>query len=1716
MICNRKDINRVIDKVFNEVTKSAKSYERLNDSSIRVNVGVATDSKIKKNYQAVPMAEKVVAKIEKEFLKAGFNEYFIKQFKNKIVKTTDYSKDSGIVVVTKVVSDDLVAFIEAANEYNSTQEQLFQEAKEEENRQIREAVIEAEYQQAEALGITREQHDELKQLDLDLAMISDVSTNEANTAEYYTETPTYLDALDDTARTFLASPSPVQNLTNTKFDNYIKFKKNQQYRLEKKLAQVKKMKAEIKNNPATMKQLLIAEEKLKDYLETTKSTIKKIENDPNVNEILFNAQNDIARVKYLSQSFNAESLQEAKDIINFFKASSDFSNSSLVSNPLFERESISNDINVSEIPLSLKTALQKIYEDLIEYEVLINNREQQAIIQNLSNLEQIKNNPHLVHEKTGGLSYNKIFNKDNGLRDITLGEMYFFDPSSTLLRDNGVVPQAVQIMLDNAYNKAHITSKKVIEDVDALLPRVTKVLRDLGHTSKVFGNSVGVNWDLFRAKDSNGLLRDGIVQRYTSEFIDSFAEMQDKFKTNISRALDPSVSNTDRADLLNTTHTNRDNWLRSNTLTIDPRKIPEIQALFPNQPHVDDNQAHANELKKLLGETGYKEEIQKQIDKIEKYELALSLEKEKLASVTGAAYLNKIKQFENRNNPFIAADFFERKTYPTRGLSVDFTNMKYSYSVPLNKKGFYDTNFEKIEANPDLKEFHDLLQNAINQIQDNLTPELQAKLSTTSLPQLQKPLMEIFADPYLTTKAKMSLAYRRFMEFIRSLYTINPQTPTDNSLVDVVTGKKLDQVNSNFLQGAKDNIDRQTTVVFDKFLLNTGKTVTKRNQKYKTSWGTLTPSEELFLIENLNPSQVASLKKTPNKVFSVKSVINDAVTHEIISENSFDLPKIVKLYTKLTMEFSARNEVLPSIKLMLEHYKMISNPETTNQGSKVVNRILGKPSNTGDRHFAVKQIESWFNRVALGNNNKENEFIALPTYSTAEEERKALEKRTRDSLTKEDKKKKIEYENIIKQIEEQLKNSKDKKEKSELGRKRAYYDSQINLLGRKKSWSAVADANFAFIRVLGLGWNLSSQFTNLFEGQISNLTLGASGQYFSAQNLERANNIIFGSFLKNLTFNKISTPGARKAAAIMKKFDVMQDATNDLQKASNKNPLDNANKFLSPFALISKVEYINQTPVVIAVLMDQMITSVDGTKSLNVWDAMNPDGSLKEEFRTEENVNNWEGGKGEQYDRFTSLVGQTLAFHHGDYSKIRGMMAAEQMGGKTILMFKRWATMWLQSRIAMPHVTLRNKEAGIQKGRYRSHTKSTGAISGGIFGATILSGALTSFGMALPALLPVIGGAVLGYQVAKRLGMENGGTRTTKEVLGVTSVLQESALTMKLVALKMIGIPLNTITGKQIINHNPFFASETNKDLAVDARNFKANLSEIAIQLSLLGMATLVRAAWGDDPEDEKKYNLMSNKIGKLLKQTVMFLEVESLHSLFADFAIIRYLQNLQKFAVEFALVFGTEDLPVMKSGPSKGEYKVVKAFKSAFLPSMIRDKNPLTLGFGTELDQFYEFNKIGIVGKAKHGTEQDKAKDELKKIKNELLKQYVEDVDGLTYTQKQNREKIINKITSKAKDQDYTHTLENLEKYLEVLASSYGEGGDSSFLDKNPSKNDIDEEFELETSSKTEEEIEQDEKDKLKKTYEEALESGEDITNFFDDKDYTEEEVLGESEITE
>ena len=113
------------------------------------------------------------------------------------------------------------------------------------------------------------------------------------------------------------------------------------------------------------------------------------------------------------------------------------------------------------------------------------------------------------------------------------------------------------------------------------------------------------------------------------------------------------------------------------------------------------------------------------------------------------------------------------------------------------------------------------------------------------------------------------------------------------------------------------------------------------------------------------------------------------------------------------------------------------------------------------------------------------------------------------------------------------------------------------------------------------------------------------------------------SFAKTASFGTLNTNNARLIRVLMDRYDVLQDSSNELQKASAKSALGKLETFTNPYSLMSKTEYLNQAPLMLAILMDEKIKDVNGVES-SVLDAMTPDGKLKPGFDTKENVENWE------------------------------------------------------------------------------------------------------------------------------------------------------------------------------------------------------------------------------------------------------------------------------------------------------------------------------------------------------------------------------------------------------------------------------------------------------------------------------------------------------------
>jgi hypothetical protein len=357
----------------------------------------------------------------------------------------------------------------------------------------------------------------------------------------------------------------------------------------------------------------------------------------------------------------------------------------------------------------------------------------------------------------------------------------------------------------------------------------------------------------------------------------------------------------------------------------------------------------------------------------------------------------------------------------------------------------------------------------------------------------------------------------------------------------------------------------------------------------------------------------------------------------------------------------------------------------------------------------------------------------------------------------------------------------------------------------------------------------------------------------------------------------------------------------------------------------------------ISILLDIQILDKNGNSS-NVWDAFEETGLLKEEFRTENNIKNWEEANGDQYNDFSSKVKKTIVNAHGDYDELRGNFASERLSGKALLMFKRWMARQFYQRFAL--VPQPDIEVGVEnyKGRYLSHTPASGMLHGAIIGF----GGLGLLGAGPLGLL--IGGSA-GFMAGKFYGANTG-----------MNFIQESALVTKELFMNMMRIPINNISGKNVIKSEKINQklSETELDQR-DVRNFRANLVDMSMTLAWVGLLLFTKALLWDDEDEEddtrrQAHNLLANRFMQLSSSASMYANPnEAWKNSFGDMSILKFLNDVAKTAIEAENFIEGKD--TISSGPNAGESRLYNQFSKTFFPGILKPG----LGFGGQADRQFE-----------------------------------------------------------------------------------------------------------------------------------------------------------------
>lgn len=1532
---------------------------------------------------------------------------------------------------------------------------------------------------------------------------------------------------------------PEQLTFKIAFENYIQYKENLIYRAKMRLAQLARQRKINSTDAEIVKKIISLENEINLRLNGNEKVIglvdelQQLKDAPTIDKFRFYAEADLARLAKLVESENEQDLAEASVIINQYEAIGTFEQMKV--NPLFSESQMFEDGKLV-IPQEIQDKLIDLKNQAVSHKNSLIDKQKKNIVNLVNGSSKIQNTFNR------NFSYDELFHTENGLSDVNFVDLFLMDVTNGIFSTNGIVPQVMMNIIQNSFESNLVQAKAIELRVEALQGKVERILKEKGFGLSGFGIK-GVSYDIFRAKNSRGQFRDGIVQRYTAEYLTARQAMLSEVEDKLAEAR--QASSQEKTVKFKEAFKIRDDWYKKNTIHIDVRKIASFKNDFANDnfSFIDDGGAHETELKELLGEHGFNEEVAKQAKLIKDYLAAKEVYRDSLLvefglDVEDAKIKSNLNIWEKRNSPFeLSKSLTDDKPIMRGKLSLDSTrnfnlaiprkkqallklNMKGTFDLEQTDKdtGFYDKDFETIESDDTLKEFHTLLMEVNETIMEVLPPDVREKFHANSLPQLKKSIIEVLFDPNISLIHKISSAARELYERIFGALGIKIQSSLSQATIDPLTGKPDFKVNDEFLSSNKQEIDSRYKVEAIKMKAALGLSVLAKRKSIKDlKWSSLPAEVKMLLKDNLDPNVFNSFKDSD--MVNPLSLLKDGIVHQVVQEQSFDLPKMMKLFSFLAMEYNARQEVLPVLSMMKSHYEDIKKPSLTNTNQSIINSNK-KTRLDGVRTQANKQMESWFERVVLGDYGSKTEF-GDPTIRriatlglTGQEKLDSFTERVQTTitgkiLTKEEKMLRERAQTALSEIEREIKDNKNPDKAKVLEGMKGQLIGKIDTMGKRFSWAKALDSIFNFIRLKGLGWNISSQTTNFMEGQIGNFISAATGQYFTPENIYRANNIVQGSFFKNASFGKVTTPGAELTSVLMKRYRVLQDASNELQKASAKSAFS-AFSSIGPYELMKRTEFMNQAPLMVAILMDQKIygtgtkptfsfqASIDdsfdnivlgnktsvtrnikkdvkvgdtveikkdtrttlvkvtnvrdlkdvsfedwqkesgnterelydslvqqGYKHYNiertsniessVWDAMNPDGTLKDEFRTEENIKNWEQADGQQYNDFASHVKKTIVNTHGDYDELRGNKASEYVSGKALLMFKRWMTRQFYTRFGAEQADI---EIGVEKfkGRYKSHTQTTGAIHAGIIGFA---------GLGLFGLGPV--GLVLGLGV---------GALTSKFYGADTKMgfLQESAFVGKEIFLSLMRMPVNSMTGKDTIksaNYGKLGLNET------DLKNYRANIIDISLTLAWIALLLFTKGLFWDDDDDpkdtrRKTHNYFANKFMQLSSQATMYVNPIEFKESITNIPVIKFFTDLGGTAAAFQKYLEGDD--IIATGINAGESNLYNKTERAFFPSVIKSG----FGFESQMERQFKpsaFDKwfSGEDKEAKGLISAEKAKTKKRINANDYTEQELEII-----------EKELDKFFRKPEDMSY-------EENLERIANS--EGFDVESVDLTPSE---------------------------------------------------------------
>lgn len=1337
---------------------------------------------------------------------------------------------------------------------------------------------------------------------------------------------------------------PLTNGFATNITNAISFKETLLKNINKRLgmAQVKR---KTDKSPEVKKEIA----KLNDLKTKIEKDINDLKDDPNLVDKMFSIFNkDIAIVSHLltTGTPSIDNIHYAEDILSYFEVITDYSSSNN-DNHLVDVSDINN------IDPEVIKSLDKLKAFVTAQKTALHKAKESYLLKAIDKSEKLKTlfpDSQLEEIKEILLSPQK---------DISLISLLFGTVEEDFSGNETLLSSIIRDRLEKTRNKTKTEASTLIQKINALQDQVKEKLIEMGYGLSIKGlNSLvsEVNYDLFYQKTSKGNKTGRLVSKFSQKWYQDVMS----FMSNNSAIFRDAVNNRD-GEAANTSLLHKYTWLSEKTDLIELGKLPEIVsnpefASFSSYFNIAEAQTYKKELIGKIGQYEYTKLVEHQTELLEDYmaaikeELTQLLDKEGVTTPADLSYeaINHFNIFAKRRNPFDLivshkSGQMGRVDYVAGNTSSQYqSHIRYNTYIPKRQldivdmdgmpmtmeSEYFDKDFDKIEAEPTLLEFWEVLSDATGMMNSTLS-DTNVSLGHYSLLRMGQSTTDILLNKETSLLNKTTHLLKETGQSLKGLLS------TKDRKVDV---DSISEVNKSQIKTIQDEVNKRYEVVLMR--LSTANNMVFRK---KTLIELKTVNQETKeILENITGKDITSLINTYGERMSPYA-LKEYLTNQVMEEQTFNLPLMMRAYLDMVSEYKAQKDALPEISIFKGLYDEI---QVAKQDSKVgqnlpsirqiIDRKTRKAGIEDKRWMSQLRMKTWINKNVKG--------ISEP------EVWGRLGMKNLNSKEKEFKKDAEEY---LKLLKAELENTDSPEEQANLASEITEVEYALENLGEVVALSAMYENLINRLPIfVGLGYNIKTQVVNRFQGWWQGM-INDTGRYWPKGAFYAANAFINRKGARRLPGMSSYRNEINKTKLLVEKLNVLQDATNEIDRAKRDSGIRGKMKVLDPFYLVEYVEWHNQVPQILSMLSGMTIKDKQGKEypifdgnGLPAYTIVNGQLVLKPEFDTPSNRETWVDFSDDVSSDNKSRITKTIAILNGDYSKTGTTFVKKSAVGRTLMMFKTWLPKQIKMRYGSNQTDLdlgQGSYDGAYTGALKTNKSRTGASA--LIGAEVALLSTMTLGL-------VFGGVMAGGLLVNTIYKNR---KASKDGENLETMKQLSLAGQALVK-KFIGLPINTVSGKNLIKSQDFSSLGLTK---AEEENFHFIVNETVGLLYLTLVKVAIKAMFGDDEEDEPKTIngqpnpyyfkkrqseeekafgiLMENQITRLISDVSLYMSPEGLYTITMNPAgIDSWFKNVVKISDGLSRkVQGNDEL---ETGPNQGKSKFWVSTRETLLPGIFNE----------------------------------------------------------------------------------------------------------------------------------------------------------------------------------